>query len=170
MKKLIYPLLAALILVSFSSCSKEGTDENYYLTFKKDGTEVSWTGFAKGEIGPDGFDSSLVDLGVTGQSPDGAERFDITLQKSGTNFSTGMYHTDSMYIVMGYITSFNTVTPKIYRLGFNETYTEFSSYHVNITSITSTSIQGTFSGNFLSTDNGQMVNITEGSFRVKRVR
>ncbi len=51
-----------------------------------------------------------------------------------------------------------------------------SKYIVNITSITPTQIKGTFTGNYLydnfSSDDpdGGIVNITEGSFQVKRVR
>jgi hypothetical protein len=168
MKKLLLPLLFAAAVFSVTSCKKETTD-NSFVTFKKEGSSITWASYAKGEIGPDGFDSSMINLGITGQSPDGKERFDLTIQKPGTQFSTGTYDTDSAYVIIDYINDFNTLTPKIYRIGSNSTFTDHSRFQINITSITPTRIEGNFSGNFLVDDNGQQVAVTAGEFSVQRI-
>jgi hypothetical protein len=163
-------VLASLVLVS---CKKDDTPDNntsYYVKVKKDGTWLTWTGFAKGEMGPDGFDASLVDLGVTGVSDDGSERLDLTLQKTGTSFDPGTYDSDIDAVVttsIHYMTGLTTA-PESFRI--MDDGTNHSRYITNITSITPTAIEGTFTGNFLMAFDGTLLNITEGEFRVERVR
>ena len=174
MKKLIYVLFIFGLMAGATSCKKDsepGTDTNYYVKIKKDGTWYTWTKYALGEMGPDGFDPNNVDLGVDGMSDDMKDRFNITMQKQGTSFSTGTYDSDNIYTLVDFITNANTMNPSFYRMHENFP-DEHSRYVTTITAITETTIEGSFTGNYLVNDmsSGERVNITEGSFRVKRLR
>ena len=166
----------AFILL-FASCKKDSTDSNSsYVKFKKNGEWITYK--ALGELGPDLGDATLTDLGVTGYSDDKKNGFDITIQVKGTAFNTGSYSSDNypdVYMPISYSENPDASTVKYYDIE-DALNMPPSKYVVNISSITSTTITGTFTGNYLydsfSADDadGGIVKITEGEFQVKRVR
>ncbi|HUR12448.1 MAG TPA: hypothetical protein VM012_13820, partial [Flavitalea sp.] len=145
-----------------------------YVKFKKNGTWVTYT--ALGELGPDLADASKTNFGVSATSNDQDVSFDISIQVDGNNFATGVYNSDntSYWTVIGLFTGFKTGDMQHYDI------TEApgrapSQYQVTVTSITANELQGTFTGNYLynyfgNGTSADVVEITEGSFKVKRVR
>lgn len=161
-------LLIALTLL-FSACKKiSGNDPEYFLKFKLNGNWVTHTA-AVGELGPDLADDSYTDLGITGNSDNGNEVFDIGIQVAGSNFSTGTYNTDDHTVFISYV--INSPALKFYTLGSVDGQPD-SRYTVTITSITDDTIKGTFTGNYL--EDGSVgdatVEVTEGEFVVPRIR
>lgn len=178
MKKFTFSslLLVALILL-FASCKKDPADSNSsYVKFKKNGEWITYK--AVGELGPDLFTASLTDLGVTGYSDDQKNSFDITIQIDVTTFNAGTYSSDQypdVYMLIDYSENPDPSTIKYYEID-DALNMPPSKYTVIISSITSTTIKGTFTGNYLydsSYDDdadGGIVKITEGEFQVKRIR
>lgn len=168
-KKIILSLFFFAICAFTFSCKKKDTVAPFYVKIKKNGTWLTWTKYTQGAIGADGFDPSLVDLLVSGQSDDGSERIDITLQKSGTSFSTGTYDTG---ITSPVTTSILYTTRLATNLNAYDTDTrngvDVPRYLVNITSITPTTIEGTFTGNLLVSSDDTTLELTEGEFKVQR--
>lgn len=163
-------LFLAISLFTFS-CKKKDSPAPFYVKVKKNGTSLTWTKQVNGAIGPDGFDPTLVDLLVTGVSDNSSERIDIILQKSGTSFSPGIYDTSIATPVstsISYVTGYLTASPKVYDTDSGGG----SKYLVNITSITPTTIEGTFTGNKLvnSFDGIITLDVTEGEFKVQRAK
>ncbi len=170
-------LLLSLVLLAFS-CKKDSTssDGDSYVKFKMNGTWITHKGL--GELGPDLGDNTKIDFGVTGNSTDGKDIFDISIQLDGNNFPTGNYSSDNypqQYVLVSFMTNPNPSTMKHYDIN-DAMGREPSKYVINITSITPTELKGTFTGNYLyddfsSTDaNGGVIQITEGEFKVKRIR
>lgn len=179
MKKFTFPslLLVALILL-FASCKKDPADSNSsYVKFKKNGEWITYKGL--GEVGPDLGDATLTDLGVNGYSDDQKNIFSISIQVTGNTFNTGTYTSDKYpeyYMIVDYSENPDPSTIKYYDIT-DALNMPPSKYTVNISSITSTTITGTFTGNYLYDNfhddddaDGGIVKITEGEFQVKRVR
>ena len=169
-KKTFYSFLFLVISLFSISCKRNDPATPFYVKIKKNGTWQTWTKSVRGGIGPDGFDPTLVDLLITGQSNDNSERIDIILQKSGTSFTTGTYDTSISSPVttsISYITGFLTANANSY-----DSDNGLSRYLVNITSITPTTIEGTFTGNILVDDFDEILtlDVTEGEFKVERFR
>ena len=101
-------------------------------------------------------------------SDDGKDRIDIDMQQPGSTFTTGTYDSDNIATWFDYKKDINTFDPVFYSLGANGT--EISRYHITISSITTKVLEGSFTGNFIVNDDGDRMNITEGQFRVERVR
>lgn len=174
---LVKLLFLFLVFISFS-CKKDSnsTSSDSYVKFKMNGEWITYKGL--GELGPDLGDNTKIDLGVTGNSDDSKTVFDISIQLDGNNFPTGTYFSDKYpdyYIIVDLLKNPDPSTAKYYDItdALNQ---DPSKYIVNITSITPTQIQGTFTGNYLystsyNTDpDGGIVYITEGEFKVKRIR
>jgi hypothetical protein len=160
-----------LAILAFVSCKKDSSDSNvssdYYVKFKMNGNWVTWK-TAVGELGPDLADATKTDFGVTANDDAQKNILDISVQVDGSNFNTGSYDSDNgnYWVVMSFLKDANTATMKYYDLSGSS-----SKYIVNVTSITSTELRGTFTGNYLYDDFDQeSLPITEGEFFVKRIR
>jgi hypothetical protein len=167
-------LMAAIVLCS-SSCKKDSknSDSDFYVRIKNNGTAINYA-TVLGELGADLADASYTDLGVTASTADGKEIFDISIQVSGDNLSTGTYSSDdpNHLVIVSMVTNDGST---LHHFGNEEKDGMApSKYTINITSITSEVIEGTFSGNYLydsfGTDGSDVMLITEGEFRVKRLR
>ena len=173
MKKSIYQLpfllLVSLILVS---CGKDkNAEDSYFVKIKKDGTWISFPSVS-GELGPDLFNASYTNLGIAAVTTDRKERFDLIIQVNGSNFTTGVYKSlnSYSYVDIQYTYIDNTSSVFNYMID-NALGRPQCAYTVNITEITSTSIRGNFTGNYLSdVMHDGVLEITEGEFYVKRVR
>jgi len=171
-KKIIFSFFIFAICAFTFSCKKKDSVSPFYIKIKKNGTWSTWTKHVKGYLGPDGFDPTFVDLGVTGENNDGSERIDITLQQSGTSFSTGTYDTSVTSPVTTSIlyTTRLTATTNAYDTDTSNGV-DVPRYLVNITSITPTTIEGTFTGNLLvSVFDDTILEVTEGEFKVERIK
>ena len=170
-------LLLSLVLLTFS-CKKESTsksDSDSYVKIKRNGAWITYPGL--GELGPDLGNAALTDLGINGSTSDGKEVFNISIQMDGPNITTGTYSTDvytPYYVVVSLTTTVGS-TLKHYDVE-DALNMPSAKYTVNITSITSTQISGTFTGNYLYDDfssddpDGGVIPITEGEFKIKRIR
>jgi hypothetical protein len=176
--KTLHKLLLLLLVVLTFSCKKDATskaDSDSYVKIKKNGAWITYAGL--GELGPDLGDASLTDLVVSGASADGKEVFNISIQMDGPDLTAGTYSSDvyTPYNVDVSLTTGGGSAPKDYDVedALNK---PSAKYIINITSITSTQISGTFTGNYLYDDfssndpDGGVIPITEGEFKVKRIR
>ena len=145
---------------------------NDYFKITKDGVEKSYPAVA-GELGPDLGNPAYTNLGIRGQTEDGSDILDLTIQVTGQTFSTGSYSSDNL--------TYRVDFSYIVRSGNDLSYYNIedgitgvpSKYIINITSITDKVIAGNFTGNYLydATSNGTgILQIPKGSFRVKRIR
>ena len=170
MKNSVLTLLIALIFLG--GCKKDNSnDSDYYVKLKINGNWVNWKTVA-GELGPDLANSAKTDFGVTANDDALQTIFDFTIQIDGANFNTGTYSSDNLnyWTVVNYMTNANTANMKLYDIG-DATGRPESKYVINVTSITSTELRGTFTGNYLyDQTNDQTVDITEGEFKVRRIR
>jgi hypothetical protein len=163
-------LLVLLTAFSFFSCKKNSTSD-YYVKLKINGTWITWTKVA-GELGPDFGDPTKTDLGVTAEDDAMKDVFDIGIQIDGSNFTTGSYPSDNVNYTMyiSYTKDAATANFKYYDIQ-NASGRPDSKYIVTITSITSSQLRGTFTGNYLHDySDDESLDITEGEFFVKRVR
>lgn len=172
MKRLCLTLLPVLALFFVTACQKSGDriESDYYLKFKINGNWVTWTK-AIGELAPGLADKSKTDLGVTGQSDDNKEILDISVQVDGAGIQAGTYSSDNYNLPIIYVKDGNSSVVDSYTLGSIEGR-GISRYTVTITSITETTIAGTFTGNYLENEEQQnaALEITEGEFKVFRLR
>lgn len=164
-------IMFLLTVLAFISCKKDssGTNSNtdYYVKFKMNGNWVTWKTVA-GELGPDLADASKTDFGVTANDDAQKNVLDLSVQVDGSTFNTGSYDSDNgnYWVVISFLKDANTATMKYYDLSGTS-----SKYIVNVTSITSTELRGTFTGNYLYDNFDQeSLPITEGEFFVKRIR
>lgn len=173
--KLIRLAVVTTILFCAASCKKDSTSStpDQYVKIKKNGTWKTYTKVA-GELGPDLGDAAKTDFGVSAFTDDNAESFDLTVQINGSNFAAGTYNSDNAdyYVDINFTTGFNSNDIQHYYIQ-NGLSNEDAKYTVHVTSITPTYLSGTFTGNYLynsfATDSS-IVRITDGEFRVKRVR
>lgn len=173
MKKLSYLLLACSMLFLFSSCKKDGSD--YYFKIKKNGTWMEYKDVA-GEYGPDLADPSYTGLVVRGQNGDATEIFDIAIQNEASSIPNGNYASDnftSTYYVIADLFIQNGSDLHNYDISDAPSMAP-SKYVITISSITNDAITGSFTGNYLyddfATTNPETIAITEGEFKVKRIR
>lgn len=167
----LMPVIAVLILSL--SCSKTSSfresESDFFLKFKINGNWVTWTKVL-GELAPHLADASKTDLSVTGQSDDKKAVLDITIQVDGSAVKAGSYSSDEYRLPIIYASGGGTATDS-YTLGSIEGRDQ-SRYTVTITSITETTISGTFAGNYLESEmqENSAIEITEGQFMVLRRR
>ncbi len=169
MKNGVLTLLIALLFLA--GCKKNSNDPDYYVKLKINGTWVTWKTVA-GELGPDLANPAKTDFGITANDDALQTIFDISIQVDGANFNTGTYSSDNLnyWVVVNHMTNANTANMKLYSIG-DATGRPVSKYVINVTSITSTELKGTFTGNYLyDHSDDQTIDITEGEFKVRRVR
>ncbi len=170
-------LLLSLVFVAFS-CKKDpaSASSDSYVKLKMNGNWVTYKGL--GELGPDLGDATKINLGVSGSSADAKNLFDITIQLDGNNFPTGTYSSDQYpqyFMTVSLLLNPDPNTLKHYDIT-DAMNNDPSKYTANITSITPSEIKGTFTGNYLYSSfndddpDGGIVRITEGEFKVKRIR
>jgi hypothetical protein len=176
LNKLFTPLLLATLTIFFVSCKKDASSglPDSYVKIKKNGVWKTYSD-AAGELGPDLLDGSKTDFVVTGYTADQSENLSLSVQINGSNFVTGNYASDS-YPNPFLDINFTTLTngSELHHFGVeNGLVNEDSKYTMQVTEITDTHLSGSFSGNYLydsfASDSG-IVRITEGEFRVKRIR
>lgn len=173
-KTLHFTLLIAILLITgLNSCKKESNNDTsngseYYLKFKKNGNWITWKN-ALCELGADLDDNTKTDFGFQGASDDNAEGFGISFQVEGASIPQGTYHSDDYFMPIDYTISQNNHTTWYSDHTSGE---PASSYSVTLSSINSTTIKGSFTGNFLvnDDDDADKLNITEGEFFLKRIR
>jgi len=175
-QKFLLGLIFSAIIIFSVSCKKDsGTSTpDSYLKIKKNGTWITYK--AVGELGPDLGDPAKTNLGVSASSDDQDEVFDISIQVNGSSFSTGVYSSDNTgyWTVIDYAKGFKTGNLVHFDIS-DAPGRSPSLYQVTITSITPTEIVGSFTGNYLfdSFGNGtsaDVLEVSEGSFKVKRIR
>lgn len=168
MKNGVLTLLVALLFLA--GCKKDNNDPDYYVKLKINGNWVTWKTVA-GELGPDLGNSAKTDFGVTANDDALTQVFDLTIQVDGPNFNTGTYVSDNLnyWVVISYVSGANTANMKFYDIE-DATNRPSSKYTINVTSITDKELRGTFTGNYLTNIDDETIDITEGEFKVKRVR
>jgi hypothetical protein len=176
--KSLYALLICPVII-ISSCLKTSSSINNsnvptggdtYFTITKDSTQVSYT-TCLGSISTDQSDTSKTDLIIDGTNTAGSDVFAINIQVSGHTFNTGNYYTVGTR--PSYINILETIfTPgaETFQLGLKPPAdTAASNYTVNISAITSASITGTFTGDFLVAGDS-IIHVTQGQFLVYRTQ
>lgn len=169
MKRLLLISLVASIVLA--SCKKGNDTPDSYLKLKINGAWVTWKS-ALGELGPDLADPSKTDLGLTATDDAQKDIFDFTIQVDGNNFQTGTYMSDNpaYLMVMSYYRDANAANSNFFDIATAPSMPE-SKFIINITSITSSHIEGNFNGNYLyDSFDDVMLGLTEGEFRVRRIR
>jgi hypothetical protein len=170
MKILSLKTFVLLVIISFFSC-KKNSNHDYYVKLKIDGNWITWK-IVVGEIGPDLADATKTDFGVTANNDSKTDVFDISVQIGGNNFTTGTYDSDNgnYWVDISYAKDVGTGGSKYFFI--NDALNQPASrYLVNVTSITSTELRGSFTGNYLYDDFvGETLNVTDGEFFVKRAR
>jgi hypothetical protein len=173
MKKL--SVIIVLISIVFGSCKKETGDENYHVSFTVDGINKTYTAHVLGHLDTTGAYISLTILGA--DSPTSFDNYmGIYLDNSPGNGSvTATTYTDNS-------ANFSLVTTYArngidYESGQSVALDAVSSgvtitnhFKMIITSMTSTTIKGTFSGDYYTNGNtqtGTKLKITNGDFYVK---
>jgi hypothetical protein len=144
--------IACLAFVLVASCSKEHSVE------KKDTTIVSSWSFSEGDNNFKGtVDSAYIDtasnivfLNINGTADNGTDKIAIVIY--GTQIANGTYTSPQAFFTY---TQNNSVT---YQSDASQ-----SKFSVNITSLDTSSVSGTFSGAVIN-GNGVSVNITNGKF------
>ena len=177
--KILNKLLILLLALLFFSCKKESNSPNTpdsYVKIKKDGNWITYA--AVGELGVDLDDDTKTNFSISASSTDQKEFFSTDIQIEGSNLPTGTYSSDvysPYFVLVNYALTPDPSTIKNYS-NDDAPNKGTSKYVINITSITSTELSGTFTGNYLYDDfssadaNGGVVQITEGEFKVKRLR
>jgi hypothetical protein len=164
-------IVLLLVFFSFFSCKKNSGNADYYVKFKLNGSWVTWKTVV-GELGPDLANSAYTDFGITANDDAQKNVLDISIQINGSNFTTGSYDSDNgnYLVVMSYLKDANTANMKYFDITDAPSLAP-SKYTITVSSITSTELRGTFSGNYLCDYNSsETMNITEGEFFVKRIR
>ena len=179
-KNVLSKLLLLLLVLGIASCKKDSTTSpatsDSYVKFNVNGNWVTYKGL--GELGPDLDDATKTDLVISGNSDDNKNNFSISVQVDGSNLNTGSYSSDQYpqsFVTVDYMISPDASTIKDYDID-DALGNEPSKYIVTLTSVSSTQIKGTFSGNYLydsfnsdDADKG-IVQITEGTFQLKRTK
>ena len=168
--RLLPALAISALTIVFISC-KKNSDHDYYVKLKINGNWITWKTVA-GELGPDLGDPSKTDFGVTANNDNSTDIFDISVQVDGSSFNTGSYASDnnSYLVLVSYAKDVTSPSGKFYDIIDAPTGPP-SKYTINVSSITSTELRGSFTGNYLTEFiSGETLNVTEGEFFVKRVR
>ncbi|HSZ86308.1 MAG TPA: hypothetical protein VK787_09770 [Puia sp.] len=172
MKKIpaLFILFLFFIVVSTSCKKNSASNGKYYVTFKVNDTFIKWTNHIFVDISPDLADTSQINLDFNSTSNNMDTAFFIDLTIGGKTIPAATYT---------YSYNFNdTVLYTDYNLGNNDpTKPDFDiedvggmpapTFVLTITSITSTEVKGTFTGNYLASyASGPPVtlSITDGEF------
>jgi hypothetical protein len=150
-KLLILPLIALALF----SCKKENAGGPDHLTAKFNGTEVDFSDALAAEkyLDPsNGYTLSV--LGMGGTTNDPLPSFDLMIHDD-SEISTKTYNRPTDAVSSTY-TDTNL-----------DNYNAGDQFTITISSITDTEVRGTFSGKMIKSGSGEVVDVTEGSFRAK---
>jgi hypothetical protein len=173
MKKIF--LIPAFFLLLLISCKKDGQDQNYYVRFSADGVSKSFTGyvFAHEEV-ISGYTTLAVNGATSPTSFDDYMGFYIDNFPTAAAILPGIYLDNSPDYTL--LSTYN-INGLEYEAGetvaenaINDGITIANHFTVNITEKTSTTIRGTFSGDFYfeaDVQNGDKITITNGEFYAK---
>jgi len=168
-------VIAVLVLILFGACNKEKGDENYHVSFTVDGINKTYTAHVLGHLDTTGAYIALTILG--GDSPTSFDNYmgiyldnspgngsitAATYQDNSANFSVLTTHTRNGIEYH----SGQSVAQEAIMFGVTIT----NHFKLIITSMTSTTIRGTFSGDYYINGNvqtGTKLKITNGDFYVK---
>lgn len=168
-------LITLLLLTLFVSCKKENGDDDYYFTFTVNGVNKSYSGFIAAATDTSGAYVELTILGAT-SSTSFDDYLGIYLNNSPStdNIVPGQYEDLSADFTL--LTTYGA-NGKDYESGQSVAeeaaangITLTNHFKVNITSMDSKSVKGTFSGDYYDAGNvqtGEKLTITNGSFHVK---
>lgn len=170
--KKFLPLALVAGVLSLSSCKKDSdtaSSENY-LKLKVNGSWVTWNK-VNSELGKDLLDATKTNFTLMGSDDAVNTVFDISVQVDGSNLGSGTYSSDNYYLPVTYTTNATSTNFKSYsNSGYIEGKPE-PKYTLTITSVSSTSVSGKFTGNLLIEDfDNSFVEITEGEFVAPRIR
>ena len=162
MKNYLAILGIAVTTIFFASCKKSSSEPVYSFKTKIDGAWVTFAD-AKFTISPNTSDPSISDLLISA----GTEQNNINIfMQSAVSYSAGSFNTTDSIPYSMQISVFKDEANylKVFGTGGPATGTQ-PYYVVNITSITSTEIRGTITGNFLYDNyDAESMNLTEGEF------
>ncbi|WP_426671551.1 hypothetical protein ACPPVU_09960 [Mucilaginibacter sp. McL0603] len=165
MKKLL--LFTICVTLAFSSCKKSSSDIPVNtISATIDGVDESFNTNPIAELGTAiSLNSNLIISGGNG-SGTGSDSMAITIESNNT-LAKGSYTNastnNSSYVSVLYNKGpFSLAHPSYYTTDVNGAYPTT----VTITSMSSTNIQGTFSGKLLFTDGTTVKNVTNGKFNL----
>lgn len=159
-------LVLSLIALLTNACKKDSDEPSSYVKFKKDGVWETSVGYGRIYTDPQSLFSTITIYGIP---KDSSKILTINLRTDNPNILTGTFNNNSpgslVYIVYEDKASGNTFITS------NAPTMPPVKYAVTITSVTSTTITGYFTGNYLYdlfSSIPKTVNITEGEFKVTR--
>ncbi len=155
------------VIVSLYSCKKESsgtTSGSSYLKLKQNGIWVTYA--AVGELGPDLGDATYTDFDVVTQDAAPKGQFSMAVQVHSTSLPVGTYPGTSIdYSYVDAASSLHLFS--MYDMA--PTRTDYPAFTIHLTSITSTRLKGTLTGNYLyNSSDDEIITITEGEFDVLR--
>ncbi len=175
-------ILAASIFIS--GCTKNATSENnnnpnvvtgYYIKFKLNGTLVTYSENATGHISTSGSGvntSTEFGIGAFETLSTSSKVISILYQIPGASFPNGTYPLNPGTATNPFSVIYRLLATDPVQIGYlniNAPSGAACSYTLFLTSISSTELAGTFTGNYLYNANtNATVNITDGEFKVKR--
>ncbi len=146
-------LVVSLAVLTLSSCKKDKTEsKTYHLTAKIDGVKIDFSSSLAAEkyLDPqNGYTLSV--LGIGGNTSVALPALDL------------MIHDDTEITTKTYNPSQHSAYSTYNDVDF-ETYDSNTEFSITITSITATEVRGTFTGKFVHSGPGNIVNVSEGSF------
>jgi hypothetical protein len=159
-----YLAILGIVITSmfFASCKKSSNEPVYFFQTKIDGNWVTYSD-AKFTISPNPSDSSISDLLISA----GTEQNNINISmQSIVNYGAGSFNTTDSIPISIHISLFKDDGNYLKVFGTDGPGTGTQPYYVvNITSITSTEIRGTITGNYLYDNyDAESINLTEGEF------
>jgi hypothetical protein len=165
MKKLL--LFTICVTLTFSSCKKSSSDiPANTISATVDGVDESFNTNPIAELGTAiSLNSNLIISGSNG-SGTGSDSMGITIESNNTIIKgsyTNASANNSSYVSVLYNKGpFSPSNPTVYSTDVNGDYPTT----VTITSMSSTNIQGTFSGKLLLSDGTTIKNVTNGKFNL----
>jgi hypothetical protein len=162
MKKIL--LFTICVTLAFSSCKKSSSDiPANTISATIDGVDESFNSNPIAELGTAiRLNSNLLISGSNG-SGTGSDSMAITIESNNTIVKGNYINTGSDFISVLYNKGpFSLSNPNTYSTDINGTYPTT----VTITSMSSTNIQGTFSGKLLFKDGTTVKNVTNGKFNL----
>jgi hypothetical protein len=173
------PIIAlTFIIFLFSSCQKEGSqnNESFHVTCSVDGKAMSFNGFAFAHIEAQAGQQAITINGATGVTADAASvGFVITNAPSGNPITAGTYRdTATKYeLLASYAPNVSGIDyvagTTLHTEAKNAGVTVINHFTATISSWTTESVKGTFSGDFYydGIPVGVKKSITNGDFFVK---
>lgn len=160
-------LFAIYILIVLASCKKNSSDAPANtISATIDGVTESFNTNAVAQIGTGVRLNSNLSITGTNGSATGSDGMSITINSNNTiakgNYTNSGNNNSGFTSILYSKGPFSFINPIIYVTDVNGTYPST----VTITSISSTNIQGTFSGNLVFRDGKTIKSVTDGKFNV----